>query len=171
MLIQEKYFKNLHFLDEELILWSKFYRTDDVENFTVTLVLSKAIVDEEKINFFKAKFENEMEKRRNLTDEVCKSHKSWGKFPVNRKEYYYLKNQSLLWCPVFKAASTSWIENLFTLQNLSSSRMVALEKKFPNQLDRQLRLLSPIASLSVTNLLNKSNTTKSVIVTRHPFRR
>ena len=52
LLIQEKYFKNLHFLDEELILWSKFYRTDDVENFTVTLVLSKAVVDEEKINFF-----------------------------------------------------------------------------------------------------------------------
>ena len=48
LLIQEKYFKNLHFLDEELILWSKFYRTDDVENFTVTLV-SKAVVDEEGI--------------------------------------------------------------------------------------------------------------------------
>ena len=42
-----------------------------------------------------------------------------------------LQNESLIWCPVYKAASTSWIKNLYSLIGLGPENETALDKKFP----------------------------------------
>jgi len=116
-------------------------------------------------------FENATKARRNLIYEVCGKENLLGKSAIPRKEFYFIRNESLLWCPVFKAASTSWILNLFNLMGLSENKTKELQNKYPGQLDRQLRAVSPIVSKKEIDDLNVSNSTKSVIITRHPFSR
>ena len=36
-----------------------------------------------------------------------------------------------MWCPVYKAASTSWIKNLYWLIGLDRKNITALNNKFP----------------------------------------
>ena len=80
--------------------------------------------------------------------EVCGKENLLGKSAIPRKEFYFIKvkdpseklssrvffcaqNESLLWCPVFKAASTSWILNLFNLMGLSENKTKELQNKYP----------------------------------------
>ena len=38
---------------------------------------------------------------------------------------------NLLWCPVFKAASTNWMKNIITLSGYTEQQAIFLQKKFP----------------------------------------
>ena len=38
---------------------------------------------------------------------------------------------NLLWCPVFKAASTNWMKNIITLSDCTEEQTKLLEAKFP----------------------------------------
>ena len=42
-----------------------------------------------------------------------------------------MSRYSLLWCPVFKAASTNWMKNIITLGGVREQEAKLLEKKFP----------------------------------------
>ena len=42
-----------------------------------------------------------------------------------------MSGYSLLWCPVFKAASTNWMKNIITLSGATEREAKLLEKKFP----------------------------------------
>ena len=37
---------------------------------------------------------------------------------------------NMLWCPVFKAASTNWMTNIITMAGLSQQQKIKLEKKY-----------------------------------------
>ena len=42
----------------------------------------------------------------------------------------FRKSYKLLWCPVFKAASTNWMRNIITMAGLSDREKMKLEKKY-----------------------------------------
>ena len=96
----------------------------------------------------KINFENETKVRKTLVNEICTKEGLLGKAAITRKEFYYIKvndfftwifknrmfslqNESVLWCPVFKAASTSWILNLFNLMGLGENKTKELKNKYP----------------------------------------
>ena len=41
-----------------------------------------------------------------------------------------MSDYKLLWCPIFKAASTNWMKNIVTLSGYSKKDAKYLEKKF-----------------------------------------
>ena len=43
-------------------------------------------------------------------------------FPHFLENLFYLEKEALLWCPVFKAASTVWMEHFFSLADVSAVR-------------------------------------------------
>lgn len=43
-------------------------------------------------------------------------------FSHNFENLFFLKERSLVWCPVFKAASTVWMQNFFQLADITKVR-------------------------------------------------
>ena len=43
--------------------------------------------------------------------------------PINASNLLVLKSRQLVWCPVFKAASTNWMKTIPTLSNYLPAQM------------------------------------------------
>ena len=41
-----------------------------------------------------------------------------------------MSSYNLLWCPVYKAASTNWMTNIITLAGLTEEERIKLEEKY-----------------------------------------
>ena len=41
-----------------------------------------------------------------------------------------MSSYKLLWCPVFKAASTNWMLNIITMAGLTEQEKIKLENKY-----------------------------------------
>lgn len=58
-----------------------------------------------------------MEERRNLSESQCRPEdktNQYGPAGFSLREVIYMKKENIVWCPIFKAGSTSWIDYLFT---------------------------------------------------------
>ena len=119
-------------------------------------------------------FDLEMKRRRNLMEKKCDEHEEMfddEEEKINTHKLYVLAKRRLIWCPVFKAASTNWLKNIPSLSGLSSQyieRLVA-KKRQPNILARAI--VPHISRENLIIFLNTKPTPTSFIIVRHPFDR
>ncbi len=54
--------------------------------------------------------------RSRRVDSHCRAMRAKGVLQAGSfKDLFYMKEKGVLWCPVFKAASTAWIDNFLRL--------------------------------------------------------
>jgi len=117
----------------------------------------------------KENFDSKMKDRQERIHETCEDNDL--RQSTHRKEFYHLKDQRFLWCPVFKAASTTWIRNLFQLADVGEGKLEMLEKKFPKQPDQQARIIAPEPSSGELSKIMMDKNYTRLLVVRHPFQR
>ena len=99
----------------------------------------------------------------------------------------FRKSRNLLWCPVFKAASTNWMQNIMLLSGLSKVQIAKLEKQykkysflefvkifilnFLRQPNQQARQAAPFIKKRQIKMIEEDESSVRLIVTRHPFYR
>ena len=75
-----------------------------------------AVTDE---SFFEY-YSNVMTKRRQLANSQCRTKHYYMPQGFQWNMMIYMREEKIIWCPVFKAGSTSWIDYLFTDISLAS---------------------------------------------------
>jgi len=84
---------------------------------------------------------------------------------------YVMKAYDLVWCPVFKAASTNWMRNIIRLANMGEKKEAILEKKFRNQPNQQAREVAPKLKSGKLKSYAENKKGKKMLIVRHPFDR
>jgi len=113
-----------------------------------------------------------MEKRVNVMKDACKKHglDIPGPDPlhqINPWEYFISEKHSLVWCNVFKSASTSWMY-IFNVLSGYTPKFLKKTKKIPLMLARA-KYPRPSKS-KLKEVLSRPNVT-SLIIGRNPFER
>ena len=82
-----------------------------------------------------------------------------------------MQEVKLVWCPVYKAASTNWMYNLLYLAGRSRDEVEATKARHPHQPNDAAREVAPPLSYSrVLEVAGEQGATVMLIV-RHPFER
>ena len=85
---------------------------------------------------------------------------------------YVLFDRKLVWCPVFKAASTNWMYNLLPLAGLQDEDIENLRRdygyKHPNMVAREV---APVYSFQEIQKVIRSEESVRFLIVRHPFER
>lgn len=72
-------------------------------------------------------FRGLMKDRKQLLSKTCDSFRHKGILPRIRSSVYrnliIMKERKILWCPVFKASSTTWLHYLLDISSLSKARL------------------------------------------------
>jgi len=116
-------------------------------------------------------FKSLMEERTSLVASHCanRSHRATIK---TGEDLYSLPGQSLVWCPVYKAASSNWFHNLLSLSGLSDYGVQEIKEDFPdlhpNMLAREVAPVLPYQEIK--EIILQPGSTRFLIV-RHPFDR
>ena len=108
-----------------------------------------------------------MSSRRQRIERVCKKRlKVPNSFMMN-KNFFILNKQSIVWCPVFKAASSNWMEKIVKLSGKK------LDPKFDNEwpIRRAERVVTKGTNRHILERAMASPTRTSFILVRHPFER
>ena len=88
-----------------------------------------------------------------------------------------LPREDIVWCPVFKAASSTWLSNLLALSYLPHEEQERTRERNPKA---PLKLMKPISRPIPTASAyqeylrarrNKQTRPKSFLIVRHPFSR
>jgi len=146
-------------------------KTDSLKNSTV--ILYKSVSNAES----REKFDLLMKDRVERINNICKVQLSENKKHANLLSAYShfytlsLQGGSVVWCPVFKAASSNWMEYLMQLSELDSKKIASIKRKFRNQPNVQARMVAPKLSMDNLKKLEGKNTTKKLLLVRHPFDR
>ena len=126
-------------------------------------------------------FLDKMNARTKRIREVCSSNVCYaGKcHSLNAQHIYWLRNENIAYCPIFKSATSTWRNRLITLLNQTYSGKVEMIKKDSN---KRIRVHDKLIKLGATNpknhdfvnyingLPNIRNLTAFMVV-RHPFER
>ncbi len=142
-------------------------------------------------------YEDLMERRRELVTSGCDEMRRWSIPPTkNFPNVIVMKEKEVVWCPVFKAASSTWIKYLFETSSLSEvwatlyidiiwyhafyifslfqlKKDELRKKHLPEQ---PLKLLVPVSSRLKETLFkayvqSHQDRVKSFLIVRHPFDR
>ena len=72
------------------------------------------------------------QKRKQTLEETCQKIKKNPREPfVNDPSHLFvLQDRGISWCPVFKAASTNWMQNIMLLSDLSKRQIAQLEEQY-----------------------------------------
>lgn len=85
---------------------------------------------------------------------------------------YVLFDRKLVWCPVFKAASTNWMYNLLPLAGLGEDDIENLRRdwgyKHPNMVAREV---APVYTFQEIQKVIQSEGSVRFLIVRHPFER
>jgi len=159
-------------IDQELL--AKLLDSSEIELFTikpVTYENPKLELDLPKLNTM-TDFKKLMQDRFNRLKSSCERRNSQLSV-VNSNYLYVLKSKSLVWCPVYKAASTNWMHNLIHLGGKSEKEVEEIIKKYPNQPNEQAREVAPLQSgSSVRSLVVRGGAlVTTLLIVRHPFDR
>jgi len=112
--------------------------------------------------------DTEMQRRRNIVATTCKSLRPKE---VNAEKLFVLKQRRLVWCPVYKAASTNWMKNLPRLSGLSPNKVQKLARTH-RQVNSLARAVVPHVNFSNLALFMESQPKPvSFLIVRHPFDR
>merc|ERR1719427_2630386 len=90
---------------------------------------------------------------------------------INTNVLYALESRSLVWCPVYKAASTNWMHNLLHLAGKKEEDINKIIKDHPNQPNDQARIVAPVSSLSNIERISRKEDPRLLLIVRHPFDR
>jgi len=90
---------------------------------------------------------------------------------VISNQMYVLETWSLVWCPVYKAASTNWMHNLLHLAGKKEEEIKKIIKDHPNQPNDQARIVAPVSSLSNIERISRKEDARLLLIVRHPFDR
>jgi len=129
-------------------------------------------LDSPKLNTM-TEFKKLMQDRFNRLRSSCNRRKNSQLSIVNSNYLYVLKSKSLVWCPVYKAASTNWMHNLLHLGGKTEEEVQEIIKKYPNQPNEQAREVAPaVSGSSVRSLLAQGGAlVTTLLIVRHPFDR
>lgn len=119
-------------------------------------------------------FQSLMQQRRSTLDDHCNNVQHSNNVissHVNTNVLYVLKSHSLVWCPVYKAASTNWCHNLLLLAGKTTQQIQTIMKKYPNQPNDQARVVAPLTSDAGVRDLVTRDDASSLLIVRHPFDR
>lgn len=156
----------------------------NIEETTIDLNLAEALTDSSEIDLSPPnpviikeiqnissldQFRQEMTARRKRLNKKCLTKKS--RQILNNRVFYALPSRWLVWCPVFKAASTNWMHNLLHLAGRSEEEINRIVQEHPRQPNDQARVVAPILAMSKLREMSSSEKYKSFLVVRHPFDR
>ncbi len=123
-----------------------------------------------------AYYKHVMAERRALMEKYCAERRK-RRFPPSRNfaNAIIMRNENLLWCPVFKASSSTWITYLFEhAKKLPEAKREELRRKYLP--DAPLNVLKSISSQMGEAMFKgyikaHGATLRSFLVVRHPFDR
>ena len=97
------------------------------------------------------------------------------KISLQASHIYWMQNQHIAFCPSFKAATSTWLNNLIQISNISIQEKERVKTKYPALIE-QLRHLGAINPNQAKwskyiSLLNQTHNLTGFIVVRHPFDR
>jgi len=115
------------------------------------------------------RFLTEQQIRLDTLDSYCSSRKQWP--GINSNVIYVLQERQLVWCPVYKAASTNWMYNLLFLAGRSEEEVEATKARHPNQPNDAGREVAPRLSYSGVLQAAGEEGATNLLVVRHPFER
>jgi len=125
--------------------------------------------EEEEKEYDQEQFQQLMKSRTELLQEQC--DQQGEESVINPHVMFVLKERSLVWCPVYKAASTNWMYNLLYLAGRSDTEVEETKARHPNQPNDAGREVAPLMShSSLMSVVGQQNSTRLLIV-RHPFDR
>lgn len=117
-------------------------------------------------------------KRKDHLDHQCEIKKSNPVEPfINDPSHLLvLPDRNVVWCPVFKAGSSTWLSIILDLSSVSKARKLWIENRYQNNPLQQGRAVAPVLTRSswiryLSNLRRENITDTSFIVVRHPFER
>ena len=116
----------------------------------------------------KDSFQALLRERTKLLQSQCRGRRMGS---VNSNCLYALESQSLVWCPVYKAASTNWMHNLLHLAGKTEEEMNAILAEHPSQPNDQGRVVAPLLSLSHLEAIARQEDARILLIVRHPFDR
>ena len=135
-------------------------------------------------NLSKQAFLTIMKKRLSTVREICKRTRLYSISISTSKNLFILPKEQIMYCPLFKAASSSWISFLINLSNADSLVKAKAKHLYPDDLISQAKAIGIFSVTSNVTALNKSkdtynqehfqslnNNTNAFIVVRHPFER
>jgi len=112
--------------------------------------------------------DTEMQRRRSIVATTCKSLRA---NKVNAERLFVLKKRRILWCPVYKAASTNWMKNLPRLSGLPPSKVQKLARTHRQVNSLARAVAPPVDFANLTIFLESLPRPASFIIVRHPFDR
>lgn len=69
-------------------------------------------------------FTDMIRKRRDKVSQQCQLWKGKEFIPKSHANLFYLEQKNILWCPVFKAASTNWMINFVELSKTKEQKKI-----------------------------------------------
>ena len=89
---------------------------------------------------------------------------------INSKNLIVLKYRKILWCPVFKAASSSWMHQIPLLTNFKPTQIRFLQRRFV-QINNLIKAIAPpLPQVKLKTFVQSENPVK-FLITRHPLDR
>ena len=95
--------------------------------------------------------------------------KSWGSY----SHLYVFPHENIVYCPVYKASTSTWRRNLLMLSYLPQDEKLELLKKRRREQNRKLKRMRKVTRTesAYKEFLKQNPRPKSFIVVRHPFTR
>ena len=95
--------------------------------------------------------------------------------PLNSANIYWFQHENIAYCPIFKAASTTWVNNLIAIAEVPQKTKDELKQKYLLPISRlkHVGAINPTLgrwSSYISKLRTKNNITGFILV-RHPFER
>ena len=90
---------------------------------------------------------------------------------INANNLLVLKSRQLVWCPVFKAASTNWMKTIPTLSNYLPAQMQLMKLKLHNPHELARRVARPLSSKAFEEYMQQSPRPVSFVIVRNPIER
>jgi len=115
------------------------------------------------------RFQSLMEERKVLLETGCQN-KSHGLSIGTVGDLFPLASRALVWCPVYKAASTTWAQHLFHLAGLTQDEIEEIKGRIRSTTD-QAREVAPALPYPEVKAIMKMPGAAVVLIVRHPFTR
>lgn len=95
-----------------------------------------------------------------------------GQFTDNYELEVYYAERNILYCPVFKATTTRWYQNLLILWVNTTDQQLPKDNFFFEEWHRRIRVVMPVFNSpeEINNVINQPET-NSFMVVRHPYQR
>ena len=112
--------------------------------------------------------------------EVCNTNSFGHRYSNNGASHYYLlRNMGIVWCPVYKAAASTWINHLITAVNQTHGHVKSREKSSTTRyspldllrIHGAIRPSRTVWSKYVEELSMLNSNLTGFLVVRHPFER